>query len=169
LGSPLLLPPESRSDGRPEHAQLQGLRALTRLMDEAVAVPGTRFRVGLDSLLGFIPGVGDLAGAAVSGYALLVAVRLRAPVAVLLRMLVNIGVDALTGVVPFVGDLFDLAWKANRRNLRLLEEYLEQPAATTRTSRSVVAGVSVLFVLLLGLVLWGTAALIRTLVRLVSG
>ena len=166
--SPFRVPEESSGAARPHQAELQGLRALTRLMDEAVALPGTKFRVGLDSLLGLIPGVGDLAGAAVSGYALLVAVRLRAPVSVLLRMLVNIGVDALAGFVPLLGDLFDLTWKANRRNLWLLEQYLERPASTTRTSRSVVLGVSALFVLLLGLVLWGAVALVRALVGLIA-
>lgn len=154
LGSQERLPQE-------RDQELQGLRALTRLMDEALAVPGTRLRVGLDSLLGLIPGVGDVAGAAVSGYALLVAVRLGVPLPVLLRMLVNIGVDTVVGAVPFLGDLFDLGWKANRRNLRLLEQYLERPAATKRTSLGVVAAVAVLFLLLLSGAVWLVVSLVR--------
>ena len=134
---------------------------MTRLMDEAVAVPGTRLRVGLDSLLGLLPGVGDLAGAAVSGYALLVAARLGAPPAVLLRMLLNIGVDTLVGAVPLLGDLFDLGWKANRRNLRLLEQYLERPRETKRASVAVVGAVMALFALLLSGAVWLIATLLR--------
>ena len=143
---PAAMPQGSRHQALPRAASrpapgsqeqaLRGLRALTRLMDEALAVPGTRLRVGLDSLLGLIPGIGDLAGAAVSGYALLVAARLGAPSPVLLRMLLNIGVDTVVGAVPLLGDLFDLGWKANRRNLQLLERYLERPAATEWSARS---------------------------------
>jgi hypothetical protein len=134
-------------------------------MDEALAVPGTRLRVGLDSLLGLVPGIGDLAGAAVSGYALLVAARLGAPSPVLLRMLLNIGVDALVGVVPLLGDLFDLGWKANRRNLRLLEQYLERPRETKRASVAMVGAVMALFVLLLCGAAWAVAALVRLILR----
>lgn len=93
-------------------------------MDSALPVPGTRWRVGLDSLVGLIPGIGDAAGFAVSGYALLEARRLGAPTSLLLRMALNIAVDALVGAVPLLGDVFDAGFKANRRNLRLLERHL---------------------------------------------
>lgn len=142
---------------------LQGLRALAQLMDDAFVVPGTGLRVGLDALLGLIPGVGDLAGAAVSGYVLLAAARLGTPLPVLLRMLLNIGVDTLVGAVPLLGDLFDLGWKANRRNLHLLEQYLERPEATGRTSLGVVSVVLALLLLLLA----GAVGLVVSLVRLI--
>ena len=102
-----------------------------------------------------------MAGAAVSGYALLVAARLGAPLPVLLRMLLNIGVDTVVGAVPLLGDLFDLGWKANRRNLRLLEQYLERPRETKRASLGVVAGLGALLLLLLSGAVWLVASLLR--------
>lgn len=132
---------------------LQSLRALSQLMDDALPIPGTKFRVGLDFLIGLIPGVGDLAGTAISGYALLLGARLGAPAPVLMRMLVNIGIDALAGAVPVLGDLFDLGWKANRRNLHLLEQYVMNPAPVKRASLGITVGVLALFVLLLGCII----------------
>jgi hypothetical protein len=118
-------------------------RGLTRVLDELVRIPGTNIRLGLDSIIGLIPGVGDLAGAAMSGYLILAAGRLGAPKAVLLRMLGNIAFDSMIGVVPLLGDLFDVAFKANTRNLKLLERYAEQPERVKATSRWFVIGVLV--------------------------
>lgn len=118
-------------------------RGLTRVLDELVRIPGTNIRLGLDSIIGLIPGVGDLAGAAMSGYLILAAGRLGAPKAVLLRMLGNIAFDSMIGVVPLLGDLFDVAFKANTRNLKLLERYSEQPERVKATSRWFVIGVLV--------------------------
>ena len=108
-------------------------------MDGAVGVPGTRFRIGLDPLLGLIPGVGDLAGAALSGYIVTIAARLGAPPSVLARMLGNVAVDMLIGAIPGVGDLFDFGWKANTRNLALIERYRDAPERVRRSSRLAVA------------------------------
>ena len=118
-------------------------RGLTRVLDELVRIPGTNIRLGLDSIIGLIPGVGDLAGAAMSGYLILAAGRLGAPKAVLLRMLGNVAFDSMIGVVPLLGDLFDVAFKANTRNLKLLERYTEQPERVKATSRWFVIGVLV--------------------------
>jgi hypothetical protein len=114
-------------------------RALARLLDTAVRVPGTSFRIGLDPLLGLVPGIGDLVGGALSAYVLLLAARAGASKAVLLRMLANVGVDALVGTVPLVGDLFDAGYKANARNVALLERHLERPRETARASGAFVA------------------------------
>ncbi len=130
---------------------LERLRALTRVLDDLVPVPGTRFRFGLDPVIGLVPGAGDALGAILSTYAVLVAVRLGAPAAVLLRMCGNIALDALVGTVPVLGDLFDFGWKANRRNLALLERYHLAPAAITRRSRLLILAV----LALLGVVLVG--------------
>ena len=118
-------------------------RGLTRILDELVRIPGTNIRLGLDSIIGLIPGVGDLAGAAMSGYLILAAGRLGAPKAVLLRMLGNVAFDSMIGVVPLLGDLFDVAFKANTRNLKLLERYAEQPERVKATSRWFVIGILV--------------------------
>lgn len=144
------------------------LRAYARWMDAAFRIPGTRIRVGVDSLVGLIPGVGDLAGGALSLYPLLAAARLGAPPSLLLRMGLNIGVDALVGSVPVLGDLFDVAWKANRRNVRLLEEHLESPGESRRASRAVAAGVvTAAFLALVGAVALGIVAA-RALVALLG-
>ena len=90
-------------------------------MDDLITVPGTRIGVGLDALIGLIPGVGDLIGSALSGAIVFDAMRFRVPVPVLARMGLNLLADALLGLVPAVGDLLDVAHRANRKNLRLLE------------------------------------------------
>ncbi|MSR35165.1 MAG: DUF4112 domain-containing protein [Gemmatimonadetes bacterium] len=134
-------------------------------MDEALAVPGTSLRVGLDSLLGLIPGVGDLAGGVASSWFLVVAARLGAPPAVLARMGLNIGVYALIGVIPFLGDLFDFGWKANRKNLGLLERHLADPLATSRLSRAVVGGALAAVLAVFVMVMVGAILLAALLVR----
>ncbi|MBC7931909.1 MAG: DUF4112 domain-containing protein, partial [Rubrivivax sp.] len=85
-------------------------------------IPGTGWRVGLDAVVGLIPGVGDIATTAVSFYILAAGVRYRVPKVTLLRMAANIGVDYLLGAIPVVGDLFDVAWKSNQMNVELLRE-----------------------------------------------
>ena len=113
-----------------DEARLKRIRLLSRLLDEQFRIPGTTYRVGLDGLLGLIPGVGDAAGALVSTYILYEAIRLGAPSTVLLRMIANIGIDAVGGAIPVVGDIFDMAWKTNKKNAALLHAYL----ASQRTS-----------------------------------
>lgn len=105
-------------------ARIERLRRLSRLMDAEWKVPLLRRRFGLDSVIGLIPGVGDLAGALVSLSIVLTAARMGASRSTLLLMLGNIGLDMLVGAVPVLGDVFDVAFKANRRNVRLLESRL---------------------------------------------
>ena len=131
------------------HTSLTHARRLAMLLDSAVRIPGTRWRVGLDALLGLVPGVGDLAGAALGGWVLWLAARAGATPGTLLRMLVNLAVDALLGSVPLVGDLFDAGYRANLRNVALLERQLQDPAETARAGRG--------FLVLLGLVLLALA------------
>jgi hypothetical protein len=114
------------------------VRTLTRLLDSAARVPGTNFRFGLDPVLGLIPGLGDVAGAALSGYVVLLASRLGAPTSVLVRMLGNVAIDTVGGMVPLLGDLFDASWKSNTRNLALLERHIGAPTEVKRASRVVV-------------------------------
>jgi len=137
---------------------LARLRAITQLFDNAFVVPGTRWRFGVDALFGLIPGLGDIAGALVAVYALHVARGLRAPGAVQLHMLGNIALDALIGTVPIIGDLFDFVFKAQTRNLALLDAWLETPHATERRSRRGVVliplAVLTVFILLTVLGVW---------------
>ena len=121
------MPPTFRRDAPADRSSenITALRGLTHLLDEAITIPGTGIKVGLDALIGLVPGLGDLAGGVMGGYAILVASRLGAPPSVLGHMLLNIGIDSLVGVLPVLGDLFDIGWKSNTRNLRLLEQYVE--------------------------------------------
>ena len=127
----------------------ESLATLARALDAAVRIPGTNVRVGLDALIGLVPGVGDVAGAAIAGYIVLVAARRGAPPALLARMLLNVAVDTAVGAVPVVGDLFDVAWRANTRNVQLLERHGAAPTETRAASRLVVGAVLVGIVLLL--------------------
>lgn len=109
------------------------IRRLAWLMDESVRLPGG-WRIGLDGLLGLIPGVGDAMGLATSGYILLRARRFGVPRIVMARMIANVLLDALIGAIPVAGDLFDFAFKANRRNIALMEQYLTDERRTRRSS-----------------------------------
>lgn len=100
---------------------LERLRQLAKLMDAAFEIPVIRRRIGLDSLIGLIPGVGDLATALVSGWIVREAMRMGVRKRVIVRMLGNIGLDAVLGAVPLVGDLFDVAYKSNSKNVKLIE------------------------------------------------
>ena len=92
-------------------------------MDDGLRVPGTEIRLGFDALAGMLlPGVGDAIGAVSSLSLFWLALRQNVPRVVLVRMALNVGLDAMIGVVPVLGDLFDLTWKANRRNLTLIQD-----------------------------------------------
>jgi hypothetical protein len=114
---------------------LERLRMLSLLFDQAFGIPGTRFRFGLDALFGLVPGLGDLVGGVVAVYALQVARRLRAPAEIQAHMLTNIALDALIGTVPLIGDLFDFVFKAQTRNLALLDDWLKTPQRTAGRSK----------------------------------
>lgn len=107
-----------------EEALLKQLDRLTYLLDDQFGIPGTRWRIGIDGLIGLIPGVGDLVTGGMSLYILLQARRLNLPRHVQARMLANIATDVVIGGVPLAGDLFDFAFKSNRRNLALLRRHL---------------------------------------------
>jgi uncharacterized protein DUF4112 len=143
-------------------------RALARLLDDLVRIPGTNIGIGLDPIIGLIPGVGDMLGGVMSTYILLVAAQEGAPTSVLIRMLGNIALDSVVGVVPVVGDLFDVGMKSNRRNVDLLERYLGAPRETKAASRGVVALVFLAVTLLVVGVIAAGVWLVRLLGRLAS-
>ncbi|MBC6904859.1 DUF4112 domain-containing protein [Saccharophagus sp. K07] len=120
---------------------------LSRLLDSSIPLPGG-FRIGLDGVLGLIPGVGDAAGGFLSALIIYQAYRLGVPKMILLRMLVNVAVDSLIGAIPILGDIFDFFWKANLKNASLLDAYEANPTRTYRrsaaTSIFVLAGIALL-------------------------
>jgi hypothetical protein len=121
--------------GQLDSRSVERLRWLGYLLDNSIPVPGTGFRFGLDTVIGLVPGVGDLVGGALSVYIILEAARLGVPRPLLARMGYNVAVDALVGTVPVLGDLFDAGYKANLRNLALVRGHLEQPVAARRSNR----------------------------------
>ncbi|HEY0975123.1 MAG TPA: DUF4112 domain-containing protein [Solimonas sp.] len=126
----------------------QRTERLARLLDSAVAIPGTRIRVGLDALIGLLPGIGDAIGLILGAWFLIEGARAGAPSALLWRMAGNVGLDALAGVVPVLGDLFDVAFRANLRNARLLGEHLDRVEGRHAPRRRTWLG----YVLLAGLI-----------------
>lgn len=144
--------PEPPADRPP--VDLTTSRRLARLMDDLVTIPGTRVGLGADALIGLVPGIGDLAGSALSGAIVYDAVRCRVPVPTLARMGWNLVLDAGLGLVPVAGDVLDAAHRANRKNLVLLEKAVEaNPYPRPPTVGYVVAAVGlVVLPLLLALV-----------------
>ena len=164
----------ARVSGRERTAALARLRTLTRLLDSSVRLPGG-FRVGLDPIIGLIPGFGDAVMLLPALYIVLEAYRLGVSRGTVVRMGVNVGVETLFGAVPVIGDLFDATFKANTRNLYLLEQHfgalgdrpLERPS-----NRGVLAFLAVLLVVLVGgavLVLWLALGLVGWLFRGLGG
>lgn len=132
-----------------ESEDARRVRLLARAMDSAIRIPGTGIRLGLDSIVGLVPGAGDLVASVMSGYIVLASARMGVPAPVVARMILNLGVDTLVGSVPLLGDLFDVGFKANIRNAALLDRHLADPLATRRTSRAAVLA-AVAGVVLLG-------------------
>jgi hypothetical protein len=110
------------------------LRNAAEVLDAAFGIPGTRLRFGVDALLGLVPGLGDAVGFGLASAIVWQAARMGASKRILLRMLYNAGIDALLGAVPLVGDVSDVVWKANLKNVGLLERQMVDPAGTTRAS-----------------------------------
>ena len=131
------------------------IRSVARALDSAVRIPGTRITFGIDSVIGIVPGLGDLAGALMSGYIVVASARLGAPPSVIARMILNLGVDTLVGSVPLFGDVFDVGFRANIRNADLLDRHLAKPVETRRSSRlavlAAIAGMGVLAAIGVGL------------------
>ncbi|WP_254839241.1 DUF4112 domain-containing protein [Natronomonas marina] len=102
-----------------DEAAVRRMRFVAYLLDESVRVPGTSIRVGLDPILGIVPGGGDAVSAALSAYIVVESARLGVPFLTLLRMVANVSLDFAVGSVPVLGTLFDAVWKANKRNFEL--------------------------------------------------
>ena len=143
----------------------QRLKQLAWLLDSSIPIPGTRFTIGIEALIGLFPFIGDLIGVALSSFILKEAARLGAPKSVLARMSFNVALEGVVGIVPFAGDVFDAAFKANQRNVCLLEAWMDEPKRTVRASRffgaALIAGM-IAFLLLL-------AVLAALLVRWLAG
>ena len=124
--------PSSKSTNQSPEAKrstLRRLRRLSHLLDNAIPIPGTPYRFGLDPILGLLPGGGDFLSTIFSAYIVFQAAQIGLPRATLQQMVMNVLVDTFSGSVPFIGDLVDVTCKANVKNIRLLEEQLDVPQA----------------------------------------
>jgi Domain of unknown function (DUF4112) len=110
----------------------QRVEALELLLERSFHIPGTRIPVGLDSLIGLVPVLGDLITTAMGAYLVWEARNLGMSKWQLTRMTANIGIDTVVGVVPFVGDAFDLIWRSNSKNLRIIRKHLDKHHPSTR-------------------------------------
>ncbi len=147
------------------------MESLAWLLDNSIRIPIVGYRIGLDAILGLIPGIGDAAGALMSGYIFYSAIKMKAPVSVLSQMGLNIIFELVLGMVPILGDLFDATFKANERNMKLVNGWLERPTKTERGSKLLLGGVGGgISLVLIGGVLAGVLVLVfvvRFLARLV--
>ena len=105
--------------------KLARLRRISKLLDNAIAIPGTKFRFGLDPILGLLPGGGDTITGGISAYIVVEAARMGVPREILGKMVGNILIDSFAGTIPVIGDLFDVGWKSNVKNIELLEKHLD--------------------------------------------
>jgi hypothetical protein len=144
-----------------EDSRLSRVRTLARALDSAVPIPGTSFRFGLDPILGLVPGLGDLAGAILSGYIVLAGIRMGVSRSGVVRMLANIAIDTFVGSVPVLGDLFDAGWKSNNRNVALIERHMAAPGTTRTANRFLVLGAVVVLVILVAAGIAATTMLVR--------
>ena len=160
------LPPARSAAATADHrsarlaAAERRLTFVARLLDDLVTIPGTRQRIGVEPIVGLIPGAGDLVSAAVGIWLIVEASRFRLPAPVVGRMVLNTLVDLVVGIVPFIGDLFDFAFKSNSRNMELFRRYAADPGASTREHRLVLLGAIAVVVGVAWLLLWALGRLL---------
>ena len=144
---PEILSPRLRRGG--QGLDDESLDLLSHLLDDWFRIPGTAIRFGLDGIVGFIPGIGDIIGGIASCVILFAAWARGVSYVTLARMFVNWGIEVLLGAVPVLGNLFDIGWKANRRNYKLLTSSLADPRGERRRSWLFFAGLCLLLVAML--------------------
>jgi hypothetical protein len=154
----------------PESPRYRRIRSLSVLMDQSIVLP-SGFRIGLDPILGLVPGVGEAVTTVISCYLVYQSALLGLPKRVLMRMVGNIALESLAGSVPIIGDLFDAVWKANMRNVRLLEQNYH-PALPERSPRKIallMSGVAAGLILIMGTAFYLVAKVILGAANLLFG
>lgn len=151
-----------------QQPNLKNLDHFAWLLDSSIKIPGTNWRIGLDGLIGLIPGIGDLTAGAISSYIVLQAVRMGVSPLVIARMVLNIALESVLGVIPIAGDIFDFIFKANQRNVQLMHEYLDNPVTVKRRSTLTVISVALLIIAALALIVWAVFSLLTVLLAAIS-
>ena len=160
---PEILPPRSGPGSR--LFTDENLDVLSHVLDDWLRIPGTSVRFGLDAIVGLVPGIGDVLGGLASCVLLLAAWLRGVPYVTLARMTFNVGVEVVVGSIPLFGDMFDIAWKANRRNYKLLTRHVEEPRKHTWKDwaflLTIAAAVLIIFALPLLMLAWVLAIVLR--------
>ncbi|HLO47040.1 MAG TPA: DUF4112 domain-containing protein [Kamptonema sp.] len=154
----------------PSHiANLRRIRQISHLLDNAIGIPGTKYRIGIDPILGLVPGGGDFVAMVFSAYMIVTAAQMGVSQEKLVQMVSNVIVDTFAGTVPVVGDLFDVAWKSNIKNLALLEDHLGSPQIETTVNWWFVAALLGGLLLVMLLIISLSVAIIGWLIGAVTG
>jgi hypothetical protein len=144
-------------------ANSSDVEALAWLLDNSIPIPGTGRRIGLDALVGLVPGLGDVLSGGIGLFVVLRGAHLGVPRVVLARMLANVAVDFVIGAIPIIGDAFDLWFKANIRNVALIRRYTTEPAASTAGTWAFFGGILAAVVIIAVGVVWLIAELLGAL------
>jgi hypothetical protein len=132
------------------NASMKQVEFISKLMDKQFRIPGTNYRFGFDGIIGLIPGVGDVSTFAVSCYLITIMAKNGASGYVMGRMVLNVLIDAMVGAIPVLGDLFDFAFKANSRNIRLMQEHYVQGRHRGSAWKIIIPIVIVLLLIMIG-------------------
>lgn len=155
---------QKKHSGQQTQSPSQQKGTLSWLLDDCITLPGG-YRIGLDGIIGLVPGIGDITSSGISSWLLFKAYKQGVPNLIIVRMLINIVIDTIVGLIPVVGDLFDFIWKANARNAILLDEYRAAPDTTYRRSASAIG----VFSLILVAVIMLSIFIVYTTVKLLIG
>ena len=133
------------------------LKRLSERLDNTFTIPGTKYKIGIEALIGAVPIIGDLIGGILASYIMYSGMKMGAPPRIITRMAVNIAIDFAIGSIPIVGDLFDFVWKANKKNVKLIEEVSVLNEETNKINYLIVATLIV-----------GLLAIILTILTIIS-
>lgn len=150
-------------------ASLRRIRRISHLLDNAIPIPGTKYRIGLDPILGLIPGGGDLISSIFAGYVVFKSAQMGVPRETLVQMAANIVFDTFAGTVPVAGDLLDVTWKANVKNIELLDAHLGSPEPGKKADWLFVAGLLLGLMLIVGGVIFLSVMLFGWLFQVITG
>ncbi|MGB3262747.1 MAG: DUF4112 domain-containing protein [Microcoleus sp.] len=159
----------TNTGNKSQAASLRRLRQISHLLDNAIPIPGTKYRIGLDPILGLIPGGGDLVGSIFAGYVVFKSAQMGVPQETLVKMAANIVFDTVAGTVPVAGDLLDVAWKANVKNIELLDAHLGSPEPGKKADWLFVAALLLGLMLIVGGVIFLSVMLLGWVFRMIAG
>ncbi|MDC0526410.1 DUF4112 domain-containing protein [Euryarchaeota archaeon] len=124
------------------------LKLLSNRLDEIITIPGTKYKIGIDPIIGIIPVVGDLLGSIISIYIIYSGSKMGLSSRIVAKMGLNLGLDFVIGLTPFLGDILDMGWKANKRNVELIEKNIKQTSENSTLSNLIIATLTILILVI---------------------